>query len=140
MATIRVRQAVTQGVRKIPMRPMIASRQRTPAPAQGLKRKLPGSSGTGHYYHIEVRKKSDFVAFWTEDVGRRGHALRVAGKRPTGTWVTVQWLIGKADAHIQNGTLVADSKDAREVLKQLGSQPVHKVGDRFKARPRPKTP
>ncbi|MBI3739865.1 MAG: hypothetical protein HY258_12525 [Chloroflexi bacterium] len=103
-------------------------------------RKKPGSTGEGNYYHIEVRSKSDFTSFRTQDVGRRGHIQRVAGKRPTGTWATVKWLIGKDDAHVQNGKLVPDTKDAQNVLEQLGSQPVRMVGDRFKARPRPNVP
>ncbi|HEX2696968.1 MAG TPA: hypothetical protein VHM28_04620 [Anaerolineales bacterium] len=103
-------------------------------------RKKPGSTGAGDYYHVEVRSNGDFTTFRTQDVGRRGHIQRVAGRRPTGTWATVKWLIGKEDAHVQNGKLVPDTKDARKVLEQLGSRPVHMVGDRFKARPRPNVP
>ena len=109
-------------------------------PARESSRKKPGSTGRGEYYHIEVRSAGDFVSFQTQDVGRPGHIQRVAGRRPTGYWATVKWLIGKEDAHVQGTQLVADTKDAREVIEQLGSQPVHVVGDRFKARPRGKIP
>lgn len=107
-------------------------------PARESSRKKPGSTGRGEYYHIEVRSAGDFVSFQTQDVGRPGHIQRVAGRRSTGYWATVKWLIGKEDAHVQGTQLVADTKHAREVIEQLGSQPVHVVGDRFKARPRAK--
>jgi len=103
-------------------------------------RKKPGSTGKGEYYHIEVRPKSQFVSFRTQDVGRKGHIQRVAGKRSSGSWSTAKWLIGKEDAHVQGGKLVLDTKAAKEVIKQLGSQPAHMIGDRSKASPRPDVP
>jgi|SRR5215510_14037664 len=106
-----------------------ASRQKT--------RKKPGSTGKGEYYHIEVLPKADFVTFQTQDVGRRGHIQRVAGLRSSGYWSTVKWLIDKDDAHIQDNKLVPDTKAAKNVIEQLGSEPVHMLGDLFKARPRP---
>jgi hypothetical protein len=99
-------------------------------------RKKPGSTGKGDYYHIEVRPKSEFVSFRTQDVGRKGHIQRVAGKRSSGSWSTAKWLIGKEDAHVQGSKLIPDTKDAKEVIKQLGSQPVRVIGDQFKASPR----
>ena len=103
-------------------------------------RKKPGSSGEGDYYHIEVQPKGEFTTFRTQDVGERGHIQRVAGKRSSGTWSTVKWLIGKEDAHIQNGKLIPDTKDAKGVIEKLGTQPVHLMGDRFKAKDRPNVP
>ena len=101
------------------------------------RRKAPGSSGSGDYYHVEIRPGEEFVTFQTQDVGRRGHIQRVAGRRSSGYWTTVKWLIGKEDAHIQDEKLVPDTKAAKEVIKQLGSQPVRLIGDRFRARPKP---
>jgi hypothetical protein len=100
----------------------------------------PGSGGIGNYYHVEVRPGDAFVTFRTQDVGRRGHIQRVAGKRSSGYWSTVKWLIGKEDAHIQDEKLIPDTKAAKDVIEKLGSQPVHLVGDRFKARPGPNIP
>ena len=100
-------------------------------------RKAPGSSGRGDYYHVEVLPGEDFVTFQTQDVGRRGHIQRVAGKRSSGYWTTVKWLIGKEDAHIQDEKLVPDTRAAKDVINQLGSPPVRLVGDRFKAKPKP---
>ncbi len=99
-------------------------------------RKAPGTGGQGEYYHVEVRPGDDFVSFRTQDVGDPGHVQRVAGKRASGSWATVKWLIGKEDAHVSGDSLVPDTKDAKDVLKQLGSKPVHKEGDLFEAKPR----
>lgn len=99
-------------------------------------RKPPGSGGQGEYYHVEVRPSDDFVTFRTQDVGDPGHVQRVAGKRGTGSWATVKWLIGKEDAHIDGDRLVGDTKDARDVIRKLGSKPVYKTGDLFEAKPR----
>jgi hypothetical protein len=103
-------------------------------------RRKPGSGGTGQYYHIEVREDNDFTTYRTQDVGEPGHVQRVAGKRASGSWATVKWLIDKDDAHVSNGTLVGDTQDAREVISQLRSKPVHVTGDRFKAGPRKDVP
>lgn len=104
--------------------------------AKRSTRRKPGSSGQGDYYHVEVRPRSDFIKFRTQDVGDPGHIQRVAGQRESGSWATVKWLIGKEDAHLSGDTLVGDTKDARDVLKKLGSKPVHKSGDLFEAKPR----
>jgi hypothetical protein len=77
------------------------------------------------------------VSFQTQTVGRRGHIQRVAGQRSSGYWSTVKWLIDKKEAHVQDNKLVPDTLAARNVMEQLGSEPVRMLGDRFKARPRP---
>jgi hypothetical protein len=103
-------------------------------------RRSPGSGGQGEYYHVEVRPGGDFVTFRTQDVGDPGHIQRVAGKRETGSWATVKWLIDKNDAHVEGNTLVGDTSEAKDVLKKLGSKVVHKSGDRFEAKPRRNVP
>jgi len=105
-----------------------------------IVRRKPGSSGKGDYYHVEVRPGERFVTFRTQDVGRRGHIQRVVGQRSSGYWTTVKWLIGKEDARVQDEKLVPQTRAAKDVINQLGSQPVHLVGDRFKARPQPNAP
>lgn len=102
----------------------------------GRFRKAPGSSGQGNYYHVEIRDKGDFETFRTQDVGDEGHLQRVAGKRSSGSWATVKWLIGKEDAHVEDGKLVGDTKETRDLIKKLGSKPTHVRGDRFEAKPR----
>ena len=106
----------------------------------GSGRKKPGSGGQGDYYHVEVREGGDFETFRTQDVGDAGHLQRVGGKRASGSWATVKWLISKEDAHVENGKLVGDTKDAKDLIEKLGSQPVHLSGDRFKAKDRPDVP
>jgi hypothetical protein len=105
--------------------------------SNGRARKKPGSGGSGSYYHVEVREGDDFETFRTQDVGDEGHLQRVAGKRGSGSWATVKWLISKEDAHVEDGKLVPDTKDAKDLIKKLGSKPVHVRGDRFKAKDRP---
>ena len=94
----------------------------------------------GKYYRVDVRPKSEFISFRTQDVGRKGHIQRIAGKRSSGSWSTVTWLISKDDAHIQSGKLVPDSADARKLIDKLVSRPVHMQADRFKAKDRPNIP
>ena len=52
--------------------------------SQGCTRHNPGAGG-GEYYRVEVRPKSDFVTFRTQDVGTKGHIQRLAGKRSSGS-------------------------------------------------------
>ena len=106
----------------------------------GRKRQKPGSGGQGNYYHIEVREGDDFETFRTQDVGDPGHLQRVSGKRASGSWATVKWLIGKEDAHVEDGKLVGDTKDAKDLLKKLRSKPVQIRGDRFEAKSRRNVP
>lgn len=99
------------------------------------KRKEPGSTGKGRFYHIELRPKSDFVFFHTQDVGKKGGLERVAGRRKTGSWATVSWLVSKDDAHKEGKTLIIDEKKAKTVLKQIEGPISWKRGDIFKAKP-----
>jgi hypothetical protein len=121
-------------------RPSMARRARTRAQPKGGARKAPGATGRGAFYHVEVRPKREFETFRTQDVGSKGGIERVAGKRTSGSWDTVKWLIAKDHAHVRNGRLVADSEDARKVLETLGAVPVHVRGDRFEAKDRPNVP
>ena len=108
--------------------------------SNGGTREKPGSGGSGKYYHIEVRDGDDFETFRTQDVGEEGHLQRVAGKRESGSWATVKWLVSKEDAHMEDGKLVPDTKDARDLLKKLRRKPAHITGDRFEAKPRRNVP
>jgi len=101
----------------------------------GIKREKPGAKGEGEYLRIIIRPREEFATFRIHDVGSTGHIQRLAGKRSSGSWDTQAWLISKEDAHVENGKLVADSQDAKEVLEKLGSEPEHIKGDRFKAKP-----
>jgi hypothetical protein len=89
---------------------------------------------------VEVRDGSDFETFRTQDVGDRGHLQRVSGRRSSGSWTTVKWLIGKEDAHVEDGKLVGDTKDAKDLLKKLRSRPLQIRGDRFESKSRRNVP
>src|SRR5262245_35820972 len=128
---IKKAQAAWQGM---------SSRERSRALPEGRGRAKPETTGKAEYYHIEVRPKKEFTTFRTQDVGERGGIQRVAGKRGSGSWDTQKWLISKDEAHVEGEKLVPDTKDARDVLKTLGSKPTHVSGDRFKAAPRPNVP
>jgi hypothetical protein len=115
-------------------------RKRALAQPGGRRQAKPGTKGEGGYFRIVVRTKDEFTTFRYQDVGEKGHILRLAGKRSSGSWDTQAWLIGKNDAHIKGDTLVADTNDAKRVIKALGSKPTHVKGDVFKAKDRPNVP
>ena len=103
-------------------------------------RAKPGASGRGKFFHIQVRPRTEFVAFRNQDVGGKGGVERLAGQRANGSWDTQKWLIAKTEAHLDGKKLVPDSVAAEKVLAQLGSVPRHLGGDRFIATPRRKIP
>ena len=141
MATVKQRQAAKRNIKKAQAsRKSMSRTQRARSQPEGRGRRKPGTTGEGNYYHIEVRPGDDFTTFRTQDVGDPGHVQRVAGKRPSGSWSTTKWLVSKQDAHVENGKLVGDTKDAKELLKQLGSTPAHLTGDRFEAKDRRNVP
>jgi len=101
-----------------------------------IRRAKPGAKGGGRFFHIQLRPSRDFVAFRVQDVGGPGGVERVAGLRANGSWDTAKWLVEKTHAHVEGDRLIADTPEARKVLKTLGSAPVHISGDRFRAKPR----
>lgn len=133
----------TRGIEELPLatlrRPQRANMKFIQPKSASKRRERPGA-GAGRYYRVEVRPKSGFTVFRTHDVGRKGHIQRVAGRRPSGSWATVAWLIGKEDAHVERGRLVADSAAARKLIEQFASRPTHTQGDRFIAADRPNVP
>lgn len=101
------------------------------------KRKAPGSTGKGDFYHIELRPSDEFVFFRNQDVGEKGGLERVAGKRADGSWDTQAWLIAKTNAHVSsNGRLVIDEEDEKSILDQIEEPILHVEGDIFKATPK----
>jgi hypothetical protein len=130
----------TTARRKTTARPKRAARSKAatrarqkPARPKARRRAKPGA-GRGKFFHIEVRPKSEFTEFRTQDVGSKGGIERVAGKRAGGAWSTQKWLIAKNQAHVEGRSLVGDSADARKVLALLGTTPKRIRADRFSAR------
>src|SRR5436305_1990163 len=129
MATEKQREAARKNVRKAQAAwRSMSHTEHARAQPEGRNRRKPGTGGEGHYYHVGVRPKENFVTFRTQDVGEPGHVQRVAGKRGSGSWDTVKWLISKEDAHVEGGKLVPDTAEAKDVLAKLGSKPVHVKG------------
>ena len=81
-----------------------------------MRRARLGTKGEGEYFRIVVRPKWKFVDFRYHDVGEPGHIQRLAGLRKNGHWATHAWLIGKTDAHLYGGRIIADSEGAKETL------------------------
>ncbi len=118
----------------------MTKRQHTLAQPQGRGRKKPGTTGKGKFYRIEVRPKGDFTSFRVQDVGAKGGLERLAGRRSSGSWDTVSWLISKEDAHVDaHGHLKVTGK-AKSVLKSIRGRIVHVKGDVFKAHPMKNVP
>lgn len=141
MATEKQRQAAKKNIKKAQSKwKSMSSGEHSRSQPEGRGRQKPGSTGQGNYYHVEVRDRGDFETFRTQDVGDEGHLQRVAGKRSSGSWATTKWLISKDDAHVEAGKLVPDTKEARDLIKKLGSKPVQVRGDRFDAKPRRNVP
>jgi hypothetical protein len=76
-------------------------------------------AGAPGVFHVDVRPTRDFVCFHVQDVGGHAGIERVTGKRTRGAWCTVQWLISKTRAHLENGRLVPDST-SEESAAQTG--------------------
>lgn len=117
----------------------MSSRQHALAQPSGRARKRPGAGG-GEFFRIQVRPKSEFVTFRTQDVGDTGGIERLAGKRASGSWATQTWLVDKSFAHVEGDTLVPDNREAKDLFKKLGSTPKHVKGDVFRAKDRPNVP
>ena len=141
MATQKQRETAKRNIKKAQATwKSMSHEEHARSQPQGRQRQKPGTTGGGEYFRIQVRPKEDFVMFRTQDVGDSGHIQRLAGKRQSGSWATQTWLVDKSDAHLEDGVLVADTAEARELFEELGSMPVHVQGDIFKARDRPNVP
>ncbi|MCU0788039.1 MAG: hypothetical protein MUC91_07595 [Verrucomicrobia bacterium] len=141
MSTVKQRKAALRNLERArKVWTSMPSHARSRAQPEGRARAKPGAPGKGGFYHVAVRRKSEFRTFRTHDLGKPGGIERVAGRRSSGSWDTQKWLISKKLAHVRNGRLVADSAEADKLLDSLGSKPRHASGDRFTAKPRPNAP
>jgi hypothetical protein len=137
MATEKQKEAAKENIKKAQEKwQEMTPRQHALAQPEGRKRAKPGAKGEGDYFRIVVRPKEEFSTFRYHDVGEKGHLLRLAGKRSSGSWDTQAWLIGKEDAHVAGDTLIADSEDAKKLHETLGSTPKRLKGDIFEAKDR----
>ena len=141
MTTDKQKEAAKENIKKAQQRwQEMTHRERALAQPEGRKRAKPGTKGEGEYFRIVVRSKEEFTTFRYHDVGEKGHIIRLAGKRSSGSWDTQAWLISKDDAHVEGDTLVAVTDDARRLIEVLGSKPKYVKGDVFEAKDRPNVP
>jgi hypothetical protein len=152
MATARQKSAARKNIRKAQKarrtkstaRPAAARKKTTtkararaktakakPRAKSTARRRTKSAARRRGFFHIEVQPKEAFVEFKTQDIGSEGGIERVAGKRAGGSWSTQEWLIAKDQAHVERGTLIGDTVDARRVLTMLGTEPRHIKADRF---------
>ena len=141
MTSNKQKEAAKENIKKAQQRwQEMTPREHALAQPEGRKRAKPGTKGEGDYFRIVVRPKEEFTTFRYQDVGEKGHILRLAGKRSSGSWDTHAWLISKDDAHLEGATLVTDTDDARKLIDALGTKPKHVKGDVFEAKDRPNVP
>jgi len=142
IASLKQRAAARKNIKKAQAKwKSMTHRQHALAQPQGRARKKPGMGGSGKFYRVVVRPKSEFTSFRVQDVGKKGHVERVAGRRSSGSWATQAWLIDKKEAHVaSNGYLIGDSQDVKDVFSKLRTKPRHLKGDIFEAGPRVNVP
>lgn len=142
MATLKQTRAAKRNVKKAQTRwEKMTVRERSLAQPQGRGRKKPGTTGAGKFYRIEIRPKGQFTSFRIQDVGKKGGLERLAGRRSSGSWATVSWLIAKKNAHLKGTTLVIDNVKERAALKKAIRGPItHVKGDVFHAHPTKNVP
>lgn len=142
MTTQKQKIAARRNIRKAQQKwRSMTKREHSLAQPEGRRRKLPGTTGAGKFYRIEVRPKGEFVIFRNQDVGKKGGLERLAGRRGSGSWDTISWLVSKNGAHVdQHGHLKIDDPKMRTALKQVRGRIVHVKGDVFRAHPRKNVP
>ena len=137
MATTKQRQAARKNIKKAQEAWQSMSLEATgPGATRGRRtEETPGATGQGEYYHVEVRPKSQFTTFRTQDVGKKGGIQRVAGKRSSGSWDDQKWLIGKNEAS-RRERQTRSRHEGRQGSAEgpgIGAQARITGGDRFNA-------
>lgn len=115
----------------------MTTKERALAQPEGRNRKKPGRTGKGKFYRIEIRPKSSLTSFRTQDVGEKGGLERLAGRRSSGSWATVSWLISKEKARVdaKGELVVVDKKDKAALAKAVRGKITQIKGDVFTAYP-----
>ena len=141
MTSTKQKRAAKRNIKKAQAKwKRMGRRARARAQPQGRARKKPGTGGKGKYYRIVVRPKDEFTSFRAHDVGRKGHIIRLAGRRRNGNWDTQAWLIAKTDARMGGGKLIGKTTDAKKILAKLRTKPRKVKGSIFKAKGRRNVP
>jgi len=82
-----------------------------------------------NYWHIRLIHPKHFYSntFRSHDVGRKGHAIRIAGRlKKTFRYATQAWRIAKTDvkitqSHIEGKTLHGLDKQTQSILQSIRS-------------------
>lgn len=141
MTSQKQKEAARKNIKKAQAKwKSLSSQARARRQPEGRARAKPGVKGSGDYYRIIVRPKTEFTSFRNHDVGKEGHIQRLAGHRKSGSWDTHAWLIEKKDATPKKGWLYGKTKDVKELLSTLRTRPKHVKGDVYEAKPRKNVP
>jgi hypothetical protein len=142
MATKKQSRAAKKNIKKAQAKWRgMSKRQHSLAQPEGRRRKKPGTGGAGQFFRIMVRPKEEFVSFRNQDVGKKGHLERLAGRRSSGSWDTVSWLISKRDAHQSGKSLVITTQAVKQAIEKGTRGPItHVKGDIFVSKPRKNIP
>ncbi|MFY9301911.1 MAG: hypothetical protein WAO75_01165 [Atribacterales bacterium] len=70
-------------------------------------------------HHREPREALTVFCYY--DGGEKGYILCLSGRRESGFWITLVWLISKSYANMAGEELVPDTKDAQRLIEFLAS-------------------
>lgn len=84
---------------------------------------------TKKYLRIRVKHPRQFTKIRTDDIGRKGHSMRLAGvNRKTGKWETQAWLVSKKDIKNRDiRALMLLNSIAKDLPKDKRGQILRKV-------------
>lgn len=96
-------------------------RQRALAQPQGRDRAKMGKT-RGRWVLLHHREPREaLTVFCYYDGGEKGYILCLSGRRESGFWITLVWLISKSYANMAGEELVPDTKDAQRLIEFLAS-------------------
>jgi hypothetical protein len=73
--------------------------------------------------HLTVAPKERFKKFRTQDIGRPGHTMRVAGiDKRTGKWATQKYIFRKDDVVVVGGKIYPKNPRTARTLKQIADR------------------
>jgi len=85
---------------------------------------MPGAELKKNYWRIRVRDPKDFEkgSFRTDDIGRKGHSLRIAGiLKKSGKWATQSWLLHKDDVRVVGKTISGKDLRVQKIIQGIRS-------------------
>lgn len=83
---------------------------------------MPKAELKKNYWHIRLEDPAKFVksTFRSHDVGRKKHAIRVAGvKKGTGKWATQKWMLARGDIEMSRGTIAGKDIKTQKIIQSI---------------------